>query len=294
MLALDFVGGSQGAADFGSLLGGYGGASTGGTRSDLSATLGGIAGVAGDSDSVLGNALGAAASGAASGMAFGPIGASIGAGLGALTALFSGGKTDESKQSADVNRIAANNGVTPAEAGAVIAQHCNVSSDNFNDLAAYVASNNARFASLLVEYNQANPSAPIRVGSVKAAAEAQAAQQQQLITTALTTPNFATTGVGSQFINTLQALPVTQTVGTQGQTVGQILGQVVKGIGDGALKGGSDAAAETDFGKSMKKSYIKDWAKENQLLAAGIGAFGVFGLVKLYEQVRGKGGKISL
>jgi len=109
-------------------------------------------------------------SGGAAGSAVPGIGTAIGSFGGAATAfiggLVGGPKTDDVQQSADINQIAANNHVTPAHAAAVIAWHANHSSDHFNDLAAYVASTNSRFASLLDEYNSGNPAAPVYVGEV--------------------------------------------------------------------------------------------------------------------------------
>lgn len=235
---------------------------------------------------------------AAGGLAFGAAGAAFGlppeltGKIGTyIGGLFGGKKTDETKQSADINTVAAANGVTGAEAAAVIANHANHSTDRFNDLAASVATfDAARFPSLLAEYNQANPSAPIQAGSVRREAEQTAQAQQKMITTALTTANFTNTALGQQFVGSLQQLPAQQVVGTQGQTIGEILEKIL----GGAQKGAADAAAETAWGKKFKWSYIKDWLKENQLLAFFLAIIAGLGLLTVVNIGRGKHGKISL
>jgi hypothetical protein len=216
------------------------------------------------------------------------IGGKLGSMLGGL---FGGHNTDASKQSADINKIAAANGITPDEAGAVIAYHSNHSSDNFNDLAAYVANQMpSRFDSLLAEFNGSNPPQKIVLGSVQRAADQTAQAQQKMITTALTTSNFASTATGQQFVLALQQLPANSVVGTQGQTVGDILQKVL----DGAVKGGGDAAAETAWGKKFKWQYIQDWLKENQLLAFFLAIIAGLGLLTIVNIARGKHGKISI
>jgi hypothetical protein len=313
MFAQDFGGGADTGtfSDFSTRLGGSGG----GGGNDLASQLGGVlnsfvggsaggagggfslpsAGGGGASGGMTGNdfATGAGAlAGAAGGAAFGippEIGGKIGAMIGGL---FGGKGTDASAQSADINKIAAVNGVTGAEAAAVIANHADHSSDHFDDLARSVATfDAARFPSLLSEYNQAHPEAPIVMGSVRKQAEAVASSQQQLISTALQTNGFAATATGQQLVASLQALPSNQAVGTQGQTAGDVLTQILQGIGGGIIKGGTDAAAETDLGKSMKADYIKTWLKDNQLLAGIITAVLGFTAYRAYAP---KGRKASL
>jgi hypothetical protein len=285
MMKMDDAGGGYGvAADFSTLFGGGGGGS------DLSATLGGLAGTAGGSSGGFGSFLGSAASGAAGGAALGPYGAAAGAVIGGITSLFaSHGVPDHER--GDLGKIAFGAKVSEQEASWVCGDESERGSDNYDDVCRKYANDIPGFLRRVPIYNSTHPQSIVKPGPSDAQL---ASQQQQLISTATSTLGFGASATGQQLINTLQALPTNQTLGTQGQTAGDILGQIVKGIGDGALKGGSDAAAETDLGKSMKKDYIQTWAKENQLLAAGIGAFGIFGLVELYKKFAGKGGKISL
>ncbi|MGI4872024.1 MAG: hypothetical protein ACRYFX_12705 [Janthinobacterium lividum] len=225
-------------------------------------------------------------------LGFVPGGAAFQGALTGITALFSkyGPKTDEAKQSADINKIAAANGITGTEAATVVAYHANHSSDHFNDLAAYVANEQpSRFDSLLAEYNGSNPPQRITLGSIQRAADQVAQAQQKMITTALTTSNFAESATGQQFVSALQQLPAQQVVGTQQQTVGDILQKIL----DGAVKGGGDAAAETAWGKKFKWSYIQDWLKENQLLAFFLAIIAGLGLLTVVNIARGKHGKIS-
>jgi hypothetical protein len=209
-----------------------------------------------------------------------------------LIGLFAGKKTDEAKQSADINTIAAAYGISGDEAGTVVAYHANHSPDKFNDLAASVARPDGlrRFPELLAEYNGSNPPQLIQVGSLARGAQQTATAQQKMITTALTTSNFSDTATGQQFVLALQQLPGEQVVGTENMTVADILNKVL----NGAVKGGSDAAADTAWGKQFKWSYIKDWLKENQLLAFFLAIIAGLGILTIVNIARGKHGKISI
>jgi hypothetical protein len=281
----DFVGGSTGAADFSSLLGNaFGGPSA--RPADLSSILGGAKAPSGDlSGQDIGSAVGALAFGAA-GSAFG-IPPELSGKLGAAFGKLFGGAGVPDHERSDLGRIAANNNITEDQASAVCGYEESHVKDNYDTICARAAGDNSYFLGLLSKYNAAHPQSIVTPGPTVAQV---AAQQQQLLTTATTTLGFGATATGQQLVKTLQALPSSEPVGTQGQTAGDVLGQIIKGMGDGLLKGGSDAAAETDMGKSMKADYIKTWLKENQLLAGVIAAALGFTAYKAY----GPKGKISL
>lgn len=280
-----------GNIDFSSLLtGGSGGGF------DFSGLVSGATQVAADANSGMDGSDVAGLVGGGAGAAIGSLllpgaGTALGGTIGkALGSLFGGKHTDSAAQSAAINAIAATNGITGDEAGAVVSYHANNSSDHFNDLAEYCATDNGRFLQLVSEYNAANPGSVVTPGSVT---KAVAAKQQAVLSAAVASPGFANTATGQALVSQLQNMDSSALVGTSNMTAGDYLGQILKGAATGAQKGAADAAAATPVGQQFKASYIKDWINENQLAAAGIAGFTLFGVVELFKKFS-KGGRISL
>lgn len=223
------------------------------------------------------------------GAATNPIGTAIGV-LSNLGGLVGRPKTNEAQQSSDINTIAASNVMSGTDAAAVVAWHCEHSSDRFNDLAASLAGDsrggkNDYFLRLLADYNSSHPNAPLRVGS---------AQGDQYTRGGIGVPYadaYTRGGIGvalpsieSQFealveqtnVNAMQNAAPQQA--PAGASVVDQLKAILQGAAGGAKAGAATAAANTPYGQQATKETINSYIKDYQLpiAAAGIGLAYVF------------------
>lgn len=272
------IGANGASGGLGALIGGAqptGSASGGGLGSTISQLTGALSQGA---PKGVGSVLGSVGSMALAGSALGPIGAAGGALLGLVSNIGSlfGGPGVPDHERPDLNRIAAANDITGDQASWVCGLEESKSPRNYDDIVAQAANDNGYFLQLLSKYNAAKPNEQIKTRTAIATEQA-APQYLQLQTQMANT--FAGTGQASPLANL--SFPAAQAAAKQqNMTLSDYLTAIVNGALAGLQKGVSDAVAETPAAQDLKKSVIKDWVKENQLVVAGAG----IGLVWLISQ----------
>lgn len=272
------IGANGASGGLGALIGGTqssgsaAGGGLGSTIGQISGALGQLTGGGGGNGGGFGAMLGSMGTMAATGASIGgPYGAAAGAALGLITSIGSafgiGNHPAPNHEDPDEIRIAAANDITQQQAADVCGWYSETVPDPYDGVCSQAANDNNFFLRILGKYNSAHANNQIKT-QTQVATEQAAPQYLQLQTQLANT--FAGSGTASPLANL--SFPAAQAAAKQqNMTLSDYLSAIVNGALTGLQKGVSDAVAETPAAQDLKKSVIKDWVKENQLIVAGAG-----------------------